>query len=409
MKLFYVFLSAILLVACNSNDKTHFQTELENYVADVTYLAHDSLEGREVGTKGELIAATYIANRMKEIGLSPKGGDESFFQTFKRKMKANPHDTLMLGGEIEGRNVLGFIDNKSQQTIVIGAHYDHLGYGEEGSLSEVAGQIHNGADDNASGVAAMLGLANKFKNANLKSNVLFIAFTGEEKGLWGSNYFVKNNTLSNSEMNFMVNMDMVGRLDSNNRLAIYGIGTSPVFKPILDSCNTWGFQSKFDSSGVGPSDHTSFYLQDVPVLHFFTGQHKDYHKPTDDTEFINFDGIVKVANYIESIVISLNKLDSIPFTKTKDKENKKMRFKVTLGVMPDYLYDGKGLRIEGVKEDRPASNAGIEKGDIVVKMGSYEVKTMNDYMNCLSKFEKGATIVVQVKRGKSVLNKKVTF
>ncbi|MDB4089464.1 M28 family peptidase, partial [Flavobacteriales bacterium] len=246
-------------------------------------------------------------------------------------------------------------------------------------------------------------------SVNLKSNVLFIAFTGEEKGLWGSNYFVKNSTLSNSEMNFMINMDMVGRLDSNNRLAIYGIGTSPVFKPILDSCNTFGFKSKFDSSGVGPSDHTSFYLADVPVLHFFTGQHKDYHKPTDDTEFINFEGIVKVADYIENIVLSLNQYDTIPFTKTKEKSNKARAFKVTLGVIPDYLYDGMGMRIDGVKQDRPAENAGIEKGDIVVKMGQFDLKNMTDYMNCLSKFEKGKTTVVQVKRGEEILDKNVTF
>ncbi len=410
MKLFTVLLSATLLTACNFVTKnTPTVNYMEDYKTDVSFLADDSLEGREVGTQGEIIAATYIAKRMKEIGLTPKGDDSTYFQTFTRKMKAHPHDTLMLGGEIEGRNVLGFVDNKSEQTIVIGAHYDHLGYGEEGSLADSAGQIHNGADDNASGVAAMLGLANKLKKSNLKSNILFIAFTGEEKGLWGSNYFVKNSTLSNSEMNFMINMDMVGRLDTNNRLAIYGIGTSPVFKPILDSCNTFGFQSKFDSSGVGPSDHTSFYLADVPVLHFFTGQHKDYHKPTDDTEFINFGGIVKVADYIESVVLSLNQYDTIPFTKTKEKSNKARAFKVTLGVIPDYLFDGEGMRIDGVKEDRPAQKGGIEKGDIVIKMGEFEVKNMTDYMNCLAKFEVGTITEVQVNREGEILTKTVEF
>ena len=284
-----------------------------------------------------------------------------------------------------------------------------MGYGEEGSLADSAGQIHNGADDNASGVAAMLGLAKKFKGQNLKTNVLFIAFTGEEKGLWGSNFFIKNSPIPAAEMAYMVNMDMVGRLDSNRRLAIYGIGTSPLFKPALDSCNTFGFKSKFDSSGVGPSDHTSFYLEDVPVLHFFTGQHKDYHKPTDDTEFINFNGIVLVADYIESIVENLNNYDSIPFTKTKEKSNKARSFKVTLGVIPDYLFDGMGMRIDGVKEDRPASIAGIEKGDIVVKMGEFEVKDMTDYMECLSKFEPESIVKVSVNRNGEILSKKVKF
>jgi len=410
MKFIITTLTCILFVACGTqNMENKSMSLLADYKADVSYLAHDSLEGREVGTKGELIAADYIAARMKENGLLPKGNDNTYFQVFTRNMKAHPHDTAGTGEKIEGRNVLGFLDNGAEKTLVIGAHYDHLGYGEEGSLADSAGQIHNGADDNASGVSAMLGLAKKLKGKKLKTNVLFIAFTGEEKGLWGSNYFVKNATVPTSEMAYMINMDMVGRLDTNNRLAIYGIGTSPLFKPILDSCNTFSFQSKFDSSGVGPSDHTSFYLEDVPVLHFFTGQHKDYHKPTDDTEFINFEGIEKVADYIEKVVMSLNNYDSIPFTKTKEKSEKARAFKVTLGVIPDYLFDGEGMRIDGVKEDRPAAKAGIQKGDIVLKMGEFEVKSMTDYMNCLGKFEKESTHKVIVLREKEKVEIEVTF
>ena len=410
MKFIITTLTCILFVACGTqNMENKSMSLLADYKADVSYLAHDSLEGREVGTKGELIAADYIAARMKENGLLPKGNDNTYFQVFTRNMKAHPHDTAGTGEKIEGRNVLGFLDNGAEKTLVIGAHYDHLGYGEEGSLADSAGQIHNGADDNASGVSAMLGLAKKLKGKKLKTNVLFIAFTGEEKGLWGSNYFVKNATVPTSKMAYMINMDMVGRLDTNNRLAIYGIGTSPLFKPILDSCNTFSFQSKFDSSGVGPSDHTSFYLEDVPVLHFFTGQHKDYHKPTDDTEFINFEGIEKVADYIEKVVMSLNNYDSIPFTKTKEKSEKARAFKVTLGVIPDYLFDGEGMRIDGVKEDRPAAKAGIQKGDIVLKMGEFEVKSMTDYMNCLGKFEKESTHKVIVLREKEKVEIEVTF
>jgi hypothetical protein len=410
MKFIITSLACILFVACGTQNLENKPVSLlADYNADVTYLAHDSLEGREVGTKGELIAANYIAARMKENGLQPKGDDNTYFQIFTRNMKAHPHDSAGTGERIEGRNVLGFLDNGAEKTLVIGAHYDHLGFGEEGSLADSAGQIHNGADDNASGVSAMLGLAKKLKGKKLNTNVLFIAFTGEEKGLWGSNYFVKNATVSTSEMAYMINMDMVGRLDTNNRLAIYGIGTSPLFKPTLDSCNTFNFQSKFDSSGVGPSDHTSFYLEDVPVLHFFTGQHKDYHKPTDDTEFINFEGIEKVADYIEKVVMSLNQYDSIPFTKTKEKSEKARAFKVTLGVIPDYLFDGDGMRIDGVKEDRPAAKAGINKGDIVVKMGGFEVKSMTDYMNCLSKFEKESTHTVIVLRDKAKIEVEVTF
>ena len=411
MKTILISLTGLFLIGCSTNaPETNTEDNLiKDYTADVTVLADDDMEGREVGTEGEIKAANYIAKRMKENGLAPKGDDGTYFQIFSRKMKAHPHDTIGEGEKIEGRNVVGFLDNGKEKTVIIGAHYDHLGYGEEGSLADSAGQIHNGADDNASGVAAMLGLAKKLKKENLSTNVLFIAFTGEEKGLWGSNFFIKNSPIPAEEMAYMVNMDMVGRLDSNRRLAIYGIGTSPLFKPALDKCNTFNFQSKFDSSGVGPSDHTSFYLEDVPVLHFFTGQHKDYHKPTDDTEFINFEGIEIVADYIESIVLHLNEFDSIPFTKTKEKSNKARAFKVTLGVIPDYLFDGVGMRIDGVKEDRPASNAGIEKGDVVIKMGEFEVKNMTDYMECLSKFEEGMTVKVTVNRNGEKLDKDVSF
>ncbi|MEN8927901.1 MAG: M20/M25/M40 family metallo-hydrolase [Flavobacteriales bacterium] len=417
MKNLIVLISLSILGGCSqiSTEKKPVSL-IEEYKTDVTFLADDALEGREVGTPGEIKAANYIAERMTKIGLNPIGDNDTYFQVFTRKNTKNPHgdeeqsniDSIN-GKVIEGRNVVGFLDNGAEKTIVIGAHYDHLGYGDEGSLADSAGQIHNGADDNASGVAAMLGLATKFKKKKIKTNMLFIAFTGEEKGLWGSNFFVKNSPIPASDMAYMINMDMVGRLDSNKRLAVYGIGTSPLFKPALDTCNTFGFQSKFDSSGVGPSDHTSFYLEDVPVLHFFTGQHKDYHKPTDDTEFINFKGIEMVADYIESIIVLLNTHDSIPFTKTKEKTNKTRAFKVTLGVIPDYLFDGTGMRIDGVKQDRPASNAGIEKGDIVKKMGDFEVKNMNDYMDCLSKFEEGVSILVEVDRKGTLLNKKVTF
>ncbi|MDA9067063.1 M28 family peptidase, partial [Flavobacteriales bacterium] len=162
-----------LLASCSLiNPNKEPVSLIEDYRADVTFLADDELEGREVGTPGEIKAAKYIAERMKENGLTPKGDDDTYFQVFSRKMKAHPHDTIGEGERIEGRNVVGFIDNGAEKTVVIGAHYDHLGCGEEGSLADSAGQIHNGADDNASGVAAMLGLAKKFKGQNLKTNVL---------------------------------------------------------------------------------------------------------------------------------------------------------------------------------------------------------------------------------------------
>ena len=411
MKKVILILSVATLVSCSLFKKAQKidSSELANYRSDVTYLADDKLEGREVGTKGEILAANFIAKRLKEMEISPKGINGTYFQEFKRKKKAHPHDNVGTGEEVTGRNVVGFLDNGAEKTIVIGAHYDHLGYGEEGSLHGSSGEIHNGADDNASGVAALLGLAKKLKAKNLKTNVLFIAFSGEEKGLWGSNFFAKNPTIPKSDIKYMINMDMVGRLDKNKRLAVYGIGTSPLFRDILEETNTFGFKNKYDSSGVGPSDHTSFYLEDIPVLHFFTGQHSDYHKPTDDTEFINFKGIGLVSNYIEAIVLNLNDKAEIPFTKTKSRDTKSRNFKVTLGVIPDYLYDGKGMKLDGVKVGRPAEKGGVIKGDIVIKMGDYEIKTMMDYMKSLGKFEKGQTIKVIVDRDGEILTKEITF
>lgn len=410
MKLKLIIGTALLATACSTSVKVTPITEMEQFVNDITFLASDSLEGREIGTQGEIIAADYIAKRFKEIGLTPKGDSNSYFQLFNRKQKAHPHDTAFMGEEVTGRNVLGFMDNGANKTIVIGAHYDHLGWGDEGSLhTDSVKAIHNGADDNASGVSALLNIANELKGKKSNNNYLFIAFTGEEKGLWGSNYFVKHATVNIQNINYMINMDMVGRLDTNRRLAIHGVGTSPEFIPAIEKIKNPEFQLKFDSSGVGPSDHTSFYLADVPVVHFFTGQHEDYHKPTDDNEFINFEGLNDVSDFIISLITNLDGPEKIPFAKTKEKENKGRSFNVTLGVIPDYLYDGKGLMIDGTKPDRPADKAGILKGDIVTKMGDLTINSMNDYMDALGVFEAGMEIEVIVKRGKEEITKQVVF
>ena len=162
-------------------------------------------------------------------------------------------------------------------------------------------------------------------------------------------------------------------------------------------------------SGVGPSDHTSFYLKDIPVLHFFTGTHEDYHKPTDDADKINYGGIYVVTAFIDSLVTKLDGQPSLAFTKTKDESQDAPRFKVTLGVMPDYMFDGNGMRIDGISEDRPAQRAGLETGDIVIKLGSVEVLDMMTYMEALSKFEKGDTTTVVVKRGSDELSYPVKF
>lgn len=311
-----------------------------------------------------------------------------------------------------GYNVLGFINNKAPYTVVVGAHYDHLGYGEENSLHKGERAIHNGADDNASGTAVMIELAKYLKKSKLKKfNYLFIGFSGEELGLLGSSYFTKSNLFGKYQVNYMLNMDMVGRLDSTDRtIIINGAGTSPFWSFTLSAIRAGNLKIKTTESGIGPSDHTSFYLKDIPVLHFFTGTHKDYHKPSDDWEKLNVQGMVDVANYMLALIEASEKNEKLEFTKTKEPETGKVSsFKVSLGVVPDYAYEGQGMRIDGVSEGKPAQKAGLKAGDVIIQMGDEKIKDIYAYMAALGKFTKGQTVEIRfIRDGKeTVVN--VTF
>ena len=407
MKRLSFLLFFILIISCNNFDAT--KNHIKN---DVTFLAKDELNGRETGTEGEQKAADFIAKRFKEIGLEPKG-TKGFFQDFTFKPSSDPHQEAKFtskneDGTVTGTNVVAFIDNNAENTIVIGAHYDHLGYGDEGSLHRGEKAIHNGADDNASGVAVMLDLARKLNGNFINNNYLFIAFSGEEKGLLGSNYFTKNATVDMNTVNFMINMDMVGRLKEDKSLAVHGVGSSPIFSQTLMSNNP-GFNVLKKESGVGPSDHTSFYLKDVPVLHFFTGQHEDYHKPSDDSDLLNYEGMEEISEYIYTIISDLDDNGKLAFRKTKNESEEVPRFKVALGVIPDYMFDGKGMRIDGISEDKPAQKAGLQKGDVVVKLGDSTVVDMMSYMRALSSFEKGNKTKVTVDRNGEQVDADIKF
>lgn len=293
--------------------------------------------------------------------------------------------------EKTGHNVVGYMGNGRPYTVVVGAHYDHLGMGQEGSLYRGAPAIHNGADDNASGVAVLLQLAadvQRMPNAR-NNNYLFIAFSGEEKGLYGSSAWTKHATLPIDSINYMLNMDMVGRLDSSGHLAINGTGTSPAWAGITN-LKAGNLNIKTSDGGIGPSDHTSFYLQGVPAIHFFTGSHEDYHKPGDDADKINYPGMLRVTRYIEAVIGALNDSTKLTFTKTADTDTSEApRFTVTLGVVPDYMYDGKGLRIDGVTEGKPAALAGLKAGDVVTALGDHPTPDMMGYMKALGLFKKG--------------------
>jgi len=314
---------------------------------------------------------------------------------------------------LTGHNVIAYLNNKAAQTVVIGAHYDHLGYNELGGSTyrrseNEKPQIHNGADDNASGTAALIELAEVIKKAHLSNfNYLFIAFSGEEEGLLGSNYFCKHPTIDTTKINYMINMDMLGRLDTAKQtFAIDGIGTSPTWNTALNNISIEGIKPKTSESGVGASDHTSFYNIGIPVLHFFTGSHYDYHKPSDDDNLINYKGELAVLKYIYNLIYNLDNEPRLKFTKTKDTHSStgSSSFKVTLGIMPDYIYEGKGVRIDGVTEGRPAANAGLKRGDLLIKLGADEVTDMQAYMKCLGKYNKGEkTKAIVVRDGKEMV------
>ena len=195
----------------------------------------------------------------------------------------------------------------------------------------------------------------------------------------------------------MINFDMVGRLNQENILAINGIGTSSHWKKLIQDANNYNFDLKTTESGIGPSDHTSFYLQDIPSIHFFTGQHSDYHKPSDDVEKINFEGMYKIHNYVKEIILNSISITDFDFQKTASDESNSPKFNVTLGVMPDYLFDGIGMRIDGISKGKTAEKYGIQKGDIVLAIGNNEVTDMTSYMQGLSKFNKGDKTTISIK------------
>lgn len=392
----------ILLTFIGTGQLNYSPSLLKNHIS---YLSSDELEGRLTGSKGEDLAANYISEQLKTYNLSPVKSD--FIIPFTYNLKTNSQDTSSSNWiQISGKNVVAYLDNRREKTIVIGAHYDHLGRNEHGNSTakDAVGLIHNGADDNASGVASLMEIARvlSINNTIEGCNFIFAFFSGEEDGLMGSKAVAKELTDKYSIVS-MINLDMVGRLDSLRNLHVGGIGTSPVFMEVLNKSNRYDFNLKTDSSGVGPSDHTSFYKKNIPVLFFFTGTHEDYHKPTDDLEKINFDGVLSISEYVDAIVIELSEMIEIPFTPTRNKSTGKPRYKVTLGIMPDYSSSGDGLKIEHVIDDRPAMKGGVLDGDILQKIDECDISDIYSYMECLSQLKPSQVISLQVLRENKVV------
>jgi aminopeptidase YwaD len=311
-----------------------------------------------------------------------------------------------------GYNVVAYKDNAAKHTIVIGAHYDHLGYGEDhNSMHTGDAAIHNGADDNASGTAAIVEMSRLLQQKQYSNcNYLFVSFSGEELGLYGSKYFTENPTVSLNAITCMINLDMVGRLnDSSRTITIGGYGTSPMWSSLINTGDSY-FKIKIDSSGSGPSDHTSFYRKDIPVLFFFTGLHTDYHKPTDDADKINHTGTLQIVKYICSITENVSKQDKLPFTKTREAAmGTKTSFKVSLGIMPDYTFSGNGVRADGVSEGKLAQKIGLKAGDVLTQLGNYKFADVQSYMEALSKFKKGDATTLKILRDNKEMNFDIVF
>jgi aminopeptidase YwaD len=311
--------------------------------------------------------------------------------------------------KVQTSNVIGYIPgkdpSKKNEMIVIGAHFDHLGWGGEGSgtlASTKERAIHHGADDNASGTAGMIETAEAIAKNPLNRPIMFIGFTAEERGLLGSAHFVKNPTIGLDSIAMMINMDMIGRL-KDGKLNVGGIGTSSQFKSIIDSIGKkQALTLSFTEDGFGPSDHASFYGKEKPVLFFFTGLHSDYHRPSDTWEKINYDGESTIVQMVLQTLDAIDSKEQKPdYIKVKSsaQPGQAMSFKVSLGITPDYSDHPKGMRITGVREGGAGEKAGLLADDIIVKLGSTVIKNVYDYTFALGKFKAGDSTNITVLRG----------
>ncbi|UCG86985.1 MAG: M20/M25/M40 family metallo-hydrolase [Gemmatimonadota bacterium] len=391
------------------------QSAQERILAGVRYLAADAREGRGVGTAGLDSAAAYVVRQFAAAGLMP-AGSEGFLQPFTIDPSAPAVAHSGLGGAAV-KNVVGLIPGRgdlSAQAVVLGAHYDHLGLGGPSSLdSDSLGVVHNGADDNASGTVALMETArmlNRRSSANMRT-IVFVAFTAEELGLIGSDHYVKNPSIANDSTYAMLNFDMVGRL-RDNKLITGGTGSAPELPQLLDSVNTgYGLTLSAMDDPWGRSDHSSFYAAGIPVIHFLTDTHEDYHRTTDDWDKINVAGIERVAMYATDLAWSLATRRT-PLTYV-DVPQPVMATSggggAWLGTIPDMSGSPGGVRLTGVREGGPAQTAGIKGGDIIVQIGDFEVKDLYAMTEALRSFKPGDVTTVAVMRDGERVEMRVTF
>ena len=377
-------------------------------LADITYLASDALEGRGTGTAGHDSAAAFAARRYASLGLrAPVAG---YVQSFTARPSGHT------GGEarLPTRNVVALLQGSDpalrHETIVIGAHLDHLGRSSASALDpDARDAIRNGADDNASGSAAVLELARILRARPTRRSVLFVNFSGEELGLLGSQYFVEHSPVAVETMVAMLNFDMVGRMRGDS-LIVYGTATASEMPSVLDSANTTlGLTIRRVGDGVGPSDHSSFFARGVPVLHFFTNVHEDYHRASDDVAKINAAGTAKVVALAERVVRAIDARNArLTFVRaaapTQIAPARSSGPQVYLGSIPDMAAgDAPGLRLTGVRVGSPADSAGLKAGDVVVELAGKPVTDLQSYSDALYANKPGDEVdIVVVRDGQRV-------
>jgi hypothetical protein len=372
---------------------------------DVRFLADDRLGGRLIGSPGADTAAAFLSRRFGQAGLIPSPA--GWFQSFTVSPDAPAVAHTGLGG-VTGRNVIGVLPGRDpelrNELVIVGAHYDHLGLGRFWALDpDSAGAVHNGADDNASGAAALVHIAGRLAQDPPARTVVFIAFSGEEEGLLGSDWYVKHPLFPLARTTAMVNLDMVGRL-RDDRLLIYGANTATEFPTLLDSLNRQArFDLKSSGDGWGRSDQSSFYAVGKPVLHLFTDLHEDYHRATDDWEKINADGLEKVADFTAEIVRTLaDRRAPLTFVNTPPPPiavaGGSSGYGAYLGTVPDMSGSPGGVRLTGVRAGSPAEKAGLKGSDVIVGIGEMQVPDLDAMSAALRSHKPGDTVEVRFLR-----------
>jgi hypothetical protein len=386
---------------------------------DIKFLTEDWLQGRGTGSPGADSAATYLARRFSEVGLQPAAG--GWFQSFTIGRDA---PLLRTGkGGLVGKNVIGILPGRDpvlrNQTVILGAHYDHLGLGGFGSLDpDSAGRVHNGADDNASGIAGLIQVAARLAASPPARTVVFIAFSGEELGLLGSAHYVKEPIYPLDGTLAMINLDMVGRLRAG-RLIVYGAKTAKEFPALLDSLNWYaGLDIKAQGDGYGPSDQSSFYAAKRPVLHLFTDLHEDYHRTTDDWPKINLDGLKRVADFALGLVTALaNRRGPLTFVDVPASLPLQAAaptittpgYGAYLGTVPDMTISQGGVRLVGVRTGSPAEKAGLRGDDIITRIGKTETPDLQAMTDALRSYRPGETVEIVVRRGTTTTTVRATL